>query len=133
MFGAQKKVSALRLLYHIYHRAKYSLHEYLYHFVAASSTGASTAVGELALVNPRCITDQCSRSLLPAAVCLWNLLLSGVFSGGTLSSFKSATNVCHQRLCLIFFSFCFRLFLLFYSLPSIIFLGSFWFVGCSFT
>ena len=69
------------------------MNEYLNHFVAARNTRASAALNELALVIPLCRTDQFNRSFLPAAVRLRNLLLSGVFSNGTLSSFKSAVNL----------------------------------------
>ena len=72
------------------------------YFVAARNTGASTALGELALVIPRCRTDQFSRSILPATERLWNLLPSSVFSGDTLSSFMSAMNVCLLRVYLDF-------------------------------
>ena len=36
---------------------------------------------------PCCRTNQFSRSSLPAAVCMWNLLPSGVFRG-ILNSFS---------------------------------------------
>ena len=39
--GHRRKVSALFLLYKIYHKADHSLHEYLYHFVAARNTRGS--------------------------------------------------------------------------------------------
>ena len=57
VLGHRRKVSALCLLYKIYHRAAHPLHEYLHHFVAARSTRASVALGELALVIPRCRID----------------------------------------------------------------------------
>ena len=60
------------------------MNEYLHHFVAARNTKASAALCELALVIPRCITDQVSHLFLPAAVHLWTLLPPGVFSGCTL-------------------------------------------------
>ena len=66
------------------------------HFVAAYNSRASAALRELALVLPRCRTVQFSRSFLPVAVRLWNLL-SDVFSGGSLSSFIRAMNLCLQR------------------------------------
>ena len=67
---------------------------FINHFVAARNTRASAALGELALVIPCCRTaDQFSRLFLPASVGLWNLLPLSVFSGGTLSSFKSAINL----------------------------------------
>ena len=65
------------------------MNECLSHFVAARNARASAAFGELALVHPRCRTDQFRRSFLPAAGSLWNLLLSGVFSCDTLISIKS--------------------------------------------
>ena len=42
---------------------------------------------ELALVIPRCNTDQFTRLFLPVAVRLWKFLLPGLLSGGTLNSF----------------------------------------------
>ena len=42
---------------------------------------------------PRCRTDKFSRSFLPAALRLWNLLPSGVFSSGTLISSKTSKSV----------------------------------------
>ena len=71
-----------------------SHYEYLHRFVATRNTRTSAALDELALMMPRCRADQFSRSFLPAAVRLLNLLPSGVFSGGTLSSFKRAMNLC---------------------------------------
>ena len=44
------------------------MHEYLHHFVATRNTRPSAAVGESALVIPRCKIDQFSRLFLPAAV-----------------------------------------------------------------
>ena len=85
--------------------------KYLHHFVATHNTRASTALGELALVIPCCRTDQFSRSFLPATVLLWNLLPSGVFSKGILSSFKSAMNLCLLRAKVYIFSLYFSLFL----------------------
>ena len=67
------KVSAFSLLYEIYHTADNPMNEYLNNFVAARNTRASAALGELALLIPRCRTDQFSRSFLAAAVRLWNL------------------------------------------------------------
>ena len=40
----------------------------------------------------RCRSGQFSRSFLPVAVGMWNLLSSDVFAGGTLTSFKSDMN-----------------------------------------
>ena len=71
--GHWRKVSALCLPYRIYHGAGHSIHGYLHHFVVAR---ASAAQGELALMVIRYITDQFSRTFLPA---LWNFLPSGVF------------------------------------------------------
>ena len=65
------------------------MNEHLNRFVAARNTRALAALGELALVFPLCRADQSSWSFLPAAVHLWSLIQSGVFSGGTLSSFNS--------------------------------------------
>ena len=73
------------------------MNEKLNNFVAPRTTDDSTALGELTLVIPRCRTNRFSRSFLPATVRLWNLLLSCVFSGDTLSSFKSAMNLCLLR------------------------------------
>ena len=61
-------VSALCLLYKIYHRADHSMYEYLYHFVVGHNTRASVALGDLDLVILCCIIDQFSLSFLPAAV-----------------------------------------------------------------
>ena len=88
-----QKEGLLCLLYKIYHRVDHSSNEYVNHFVAARNTKASPTLGELALVTPRCRTDQFSRSFLPAALCLRNLPPSGVFSGDTLRSFKSDMNL----------------------------------------
>ena len=63
---------------------------YLNHFVAPRNNRVSVALGELTFMIPRCRSDQSCRSILHAANRLWNLLPSGVFSGDTLSSFKSA-------------------------------------------
>ena len=65
---------------------EHPIYEYMNHFVAARNTRASAALGELALVIPCSKTDTFNRSFLPAAVRLWNLLPSGVFSDDTLSS-----------------------------------------------
>ena len=115
----------LCLLYEIYHRVDHHMHGYLNHFIAARITRALAALGDLALVNPRCRPNPFSRLFLPSAARLRNLLPSGEFSGGTLSSFKSAMNLCLRRAKLDF------LFLLFYSLLSIMVLGLFWFIGAS--
>ena len=73
------------------------MNEYLNDLVAARNTRASVALDELALVILRCRTDQFSRSFMPPAMRVLNLLLSGVFRGNTLSSFKSAMNLCLLR------------------------------------
>ena len=86
----RRKVSALCLLYKINHRENHPLNGYLNHFVAARNTKTSTALGVLALVIPRYRTDKFSRSFLPAALRLWNLLQSGMLRAGILSLFKSA-------------------------------------------
>ena len=93
-FGNKRKVRALCLQYKGYHRVNHPMNEYLKHFVAARNTRASAALGELALIIPRCRTDQFTRSFLPADVRLWNFLRSGVFSGVTLDSFKSVAHLC---------------------------------------
>ena len=111
--GHRRKISAMCLLYKLYHRVDHPINQYLKHFVAARNTRASAALGELALVISRCRTDQLSRSFLPDYVCLWNLLPSGVFSGGPLSSSKGAVNLCPLRAELDFFTFIFVFF--FYS------------------
>ena len=87
-------VGVICLLHKIYHRVDHHMNEYLNRFVAARNITTSATLGELALVIPWCKTDQFSQSFLPAAVRLWNILPSGVFSGDTLHSFKSAVNVC---------------------------------------
>ena len=55
----RREVSALCLLYKIYHIADHPMNEYLKHFVAVRNARASAAQGELALLIPRCRTDQC--------------------------------------------------------------------------
>ena len=62
--------SDMCLLCKIYHRVDYPLHEYLHHFVAARTTKVSAALGELALVIPRCRIDQFRRLFLLAPVLL---------------------------------------------------------------
>ena len=52
---------------------------------------------ELPLVISRCRTDKFSRSFLPSDVRLCNFLPSDTVSGDTLSSFKSAMNLCLLR------------------------------------
>ena len=106
--GHKMKVSALCLLYKIYHRVNHPMIEYLNHFVAARITRASASLGELALMIPRCRTNQFSQSFLHAAERLWNLLPAGVYSCGTLSSFSSAMNLCLLRTSLDYFVFLFQ-------------------------
>ena len=71
------------------------MNDYLNNFDAARNNKASAALGEVALMIPRFRADQLSRLFLPTALRLWNLLQSGVFSIGTLSSFNSATKIYH--------------------------------------
>ena len=68
--GYRRKVRNLYLLYEIYFRVDYPLHEYLHHFVVASNTRASAALCESGLVISRCRTDQFNRSFPPVAACL---------------------------------------------------------------
>ena len=95
--GQRRRVSASCLLYNVYHRADYPFHKHWHHLVAAHNIKASAALSKLTLMVSPYRTDQFSRSFLPAAVSMWNLLLSSVFSGGTLSYFKSAMNMRLQR------------------------------------
>ena len=126
-----KKVSALSLLYKIYHRLGNPINGYLNHFGSARNTRGSAALGELALVIPRYRTDQFRRSFQPVAVhSLWNLLPSGVFGDGTLSSFMITMNLCTEDLAWFFISF-FSVLLLFYSFLGVVVLGPFWFLGVS--
>ena len=90
------------LLYKMYHRVDHPMNEYLNKFVAIRKTRASSALGELALAIRLCRTDQFSRPFLSSTLHLWNLLPAGAFSGGTLSSFKSALNLCLLRVLLDF-------------------------------
>ena len=120
LLGHRKKVNALCLLYEIYHRAGHSTKDYLNHFFAKRNTRASAALDELTVMN--------AVSFLPAAaVCPWNLLPSGVFSGDTLSFFKSTELV--PTMGLAYFLSLFQLCLLLYSLLAIMVLGPFWFIG----
>ena len=100
--GHRRKGIAMCLLYKIYHRADHFMNGYLNHFAAARNTRTSAALSELGLVILCCRTDKFSRSFLPAAVRLWNLLLPGVLSAGTLSSFKLLWICAYWRLSLIF-------------------------------
>ena len=92
--GHRRRDCALCLLYKIYYRANHPLHEYLHHFVAVRNTRGSVALCELALIFPCGRTDQFSRPFLPVVVRTWNLLPLDMLSVGTLSSFKSAMNLC---------------------------------------
>ena len=49
----KRKFSAICLLYKIYHRVDHSINKYLNHFVEASNTRVSAALGNLTLVIPR--------------------------------------------------------------------------------
>ena len=93
----RRKVSSLYLLYKIYHRVANPRNEYLNHLATARNARASATLGELTLMFLRCLADQFSQSFLPAAILLWNIQPSGVFSDDTLSSFKSAMNLCLLR------------------------------------
>ena len=95
--GRRRKTSTLCLLCKIYHRVNHPMNEYLKQFVAARNTSASVALGGLIMVIPGFRTDQFSRYFLPVAGRLWNLLPSGVFSRGTLNSFRSGMNLCLLR------------------------------------
>ena len=105
------------------------MREYLHHFVAVRNTRAAAALSYLALLIPRCRTDKFSLLFLHAVVGLWNLLPSGLFSGGTLSSIKSAMNLSLRGFSVIFFSRFISVFVQFYSLPTVIVLRPFWFIG----
>ena len=56
--GYRRKVSALCLLYKIYHRVHHTMKQYPKPFVVARNTRASAALGEFALIISRCITNQ---------------------------------------------------------------------------
>ena len=75
--GHRKKVSAFCLLYKIYNGMDHPMNKYLKHFVAARNTRSSVTLGEVALAISRCRTDQFSRSFLPAAERLGNVLVVG--------------------------------------------------------
>ena len=72
--GYRRKDSVLCLLFKIYHRSDYPLHEYLHHFVSVCNTKTLAALWEVTLVTPRCRTVSFSRSFLPVAGRLFNLL-----------------------------------------------------------
>ena len=86
-------------------RTSLCIAKYLHHFIAAPSTSASTAMCVLALVITRYRTDKFSRSFLPVAVHLWNLLLLDVCSGTTLSSLRVLRTCVYRVLSLIFILF----------------------------
>ena len=127
----RRKGSALCLLCDIYNRVNHPMNEYQKHFVAARSTKASTAVGELALVIPRCRTHQFSRSFLPTAV-VYGTCCRRARLEVALCSVKSAVNLCLLMASLeIYIYLC--LFLLFYNLLRIMVLGPFWLIGYLFS
>ena len=66
----RRKISALCFLYTIYQRVYHPMIEYLNHFIEPRNTRVLAAPGELALVIPRCRTDQFCRLFL-----LWHLQL----------------------------------------------------------
>ena len=127
--GHRREVSTLCLLYEIYHRAGHPMHGYQHHFFAARNTRAPAALCELVLVIPRCRTDQFIQLFLLVAGHLWNLLLSDVFSDGTLSSLRVLCTYAYRGLSFTFSQSLFRSLLLFYSLPGIMVLGQFCFIG----
>ena len=55
--GLRRKVSALYLLYKIYHKVNHPMNEYMNSFVAARNTITSTALSGLALVTLRYRTE----------------------------------------------------------------------------
>ena len=95
--GHRRKGSAFCLIYKIYHRLNHPMSEYLRNLVAACNTRAAATLDEFALRIQRCRTDQFSLSFLSTVVRLWNVLPSGVFTSGTLGSFKSAVDLRLQR------------------------------------
>ena len=78
--GHRRKVGTLCLFYNIFHRVGHPINEYLHHFLAGHNTRDSASLGELALVIPRCRTDQFSLSL---GLWLWVCL------------------TCHRRVCFV--------------------------------
>ena len=67
--GHRMEVSALCLLY-IHPSVDHLMKQCPHYFVAARNTSDSAALGELALVIPRCRTDQLCRSFLPTTLYL---------------------------------------------------------------
>ena len=126
--GHRKGVSALCLLYKIYHL---SLHEYLQYFVSARNTRASDALCELAFVIPRCKTDQFNRSfsylLRVCATCCRRGYLVVVH----WALLRALWTCPYRWLSLIFSLSYFDLFWLFYSF-CIMVLSPFWFIGMFF-
>ena len=55
--GNRRNASALYLLYEMYQRADYPMHEHIHHFGAAHNTRCFATLDELALVIPRCRID----------------------------------------------------------------------------
>ena len=129
----RRNVNTLCLLYEIYHCTDHPLHMYLNNFVAAR-TRAAAALFELALVIPRCRTDQFSRSLLHVAwrrldvpfICLYLLELQ---NNGPKECYELMPT---EGLVWFFPSHYFDLFLLFYSLRGIMVLGPFFIGGVYF-
>ena len=125
-----RKDSALCLLYKIYHRVAHSMNGYVQQFVAAGYARASAAFGELALVISRCRADKFSRSFLRAAVVcgtycsrVWLVMAHWVL-------LKALWTCVYWGLSLNLLYLYFCVFLLFYSLLGILYLVSFWFIGC---
>ena len=84
VWGHRRKVSALCLLYKIYHRVDHPMNDCLNHVDAARNTRASAALEELALVVSRCRTDHISRSVVSACCCASVVIsIYCVFSGDT--------------------------------------------------
>ena len=109
----RRKISALCLPLKIYHRVDCFMSDHLNYFVATRHTRIAAAESELVLVIPRCRTDQFSRSF--ACCCSpVEIAADGVLSVGTLTCLW-------LRLIL---SVYFNLFLLLYSLLSIMVQGS---------
>ena len=72
---------------------EHPINVYLNYLVTARTTKTSAALSVYIFVIPRCRLVNLVRHFC-AAVGVWNLLPSGVFSGGTLTCFKSAMNLC---------------------------------------
>ena len=97
VWGTEGKLERFVCSIKFFHIVDRPINEYLHQFVASRNSRSSAALGKLHLVISHCRTDQFSRSFLPAAMPLLNLLPSGVFSGGSWSSFRSAMNLCLLR------------------------------------